>query len=166
MTILADLMRCPDCGAPLGGREGCDAAFHELAARAAEDARFGYRRRAIVDAYCLQHPGYTRSVKSLAAHLCGLCAAVERTADPRAERAVWSALQVPAKAVKPPLPAARASLTVIDVYRAAAPEPFRAAADAWIAAVWAAWHQHHALARQWLDYSIEAGDRSRHRTHQ
>jgi hypothetical protein len=147
---------CPDCGARLGGRAGCDAVFHELGARAASDARFGYRRRAIVDAYCLQHPAYVLSVKSLAAHLCGLCAALERPGDPRAERAIWSALRVPPHAVKPALPSAQAPLTVTAVHRAATPEAFRAAADAWIEEVWAAWREHHALARQWLDYSIEA----------
>jgi hypothetical protein len=148
---------CEDCGAPLGGRAGCDAAFHELGARAAADVRFAYRRRPIVDAYCLQHPAYILSVKSLAAHLCGLCAAMERPADPRAERAIWSSLRVSPTAVKPPLPACRGSLTVAGVYRAETADEFRTAADAWIADVWAAWRDHHALARQWLDYSIAGG---------
>lgn len=155
---------CPDCGAPLGGRAGCDAAFHQLGVRAAEDARFAYRRRAIVDAYALQHPAYVLSVKSLAAHLCGLCAAIERSGDPRAERAIWSALRVPPDAVKPPLPAARGSLTVAGLHHAATPEAFRAAADAWIADVWAAWSEHHALARRWLDYSMAAAGRDARQT--
>jgi hypothetical protein len=154
------MMPCPDCGAPLGGRAGCDAAFHELGAHAAADVRFAYRRRAVVDAYCLQHPAYVLSVKSLAAHLCGLCAAMERPGDPRAERAIWSALRVHPNALKPTIPSARGSLTVADVRRAATPDAFRAAADAWIAEVWAAWHEHHELARRWLDYSVGAGGRS------
>jgi hypothetical protein len=157
------LTSCPDCGARLGGRAGCDGVFHELAARAASDARFAYRRRAIVDAYCLQHPAYVLSVKSLAAHMCGLCAAVERSGDPRADRAIWSALRVPANAVKPALPTAHTTRTVFDVHRAVTPESFRAAVDAWIEEVWAAWRSHHPLARQWLDYSIEAGGRAARR---
>ena len=150
---------CPDCGALLGGRVGCDAAFHELGARAASDARFSYRRRAIVDAYCLQHPAYVLSVKSLAAHLCGLCAATERPEDPRAERAIWSAFRVPPNAVKPPLPSVCTSITVAHVHRTSTPDAFRAVADTWIAEVWAAWREHHALARRWLEYSMAAGDR-------
>src|SRR5438552_19009730 len=70
----------PDCGAPLGGREECDAAFHELGAHAASDVRFAYRRRAIVDAYYLQHPADVLSVKSLAAH-CAVYA--RRSSGPR-----------------------------------------------------------------------------------
>jgi len=153
-------MPCPDCGAPFGDRAACDAAFHELGVRAMEDVRFAYRRRAVVDAYCLQHPAYILSIKSCAAHLCGLCAAVERPDDPRATRAVWSALQVAPDAVKPAIPAVRGTRTVAGLH-AATPEAFRAEADAWIADVWAAWREHHALARTWLDYSISAGEKRR-----
>src|SRR4051812_28809162 len=146
-----DATPCEDCGARLGGRAGCDAAFLELGARAYADSRFAYRRRAVVDAYALQHPAYILSLKSFAAHLCGLCAATDLAGDPRTARAIWSNLRIPPDAVKPPLPAARGSLTVADLVHAATPEGFRSAADAWIADVWAAWHEHHALARRWLD---------------
>jgi hypothetical protein len=122
---------------------------------------FAYRRRAVVDAYCLQHPAYIRSLKSFAAHLCGLCAAVERPADPRVVRAIWSDLRIPPAATRPLTPAIRASRTVAEVYRATTPEAFRAAADAWIADVWAAWHLYHPLAREWLDYSIASPRRGR-----
>src|SRR5438309_1779666 len=120
---------CPDCGAPLGGREGCDAAFHELGARAFADSGFSYRRRAIVDAYCLQHPAYILSLKSFAAHLCGLCAAVERADDARAERAIWSDLRLPPDAAKPEMPLQRGTRTVSDVSRASTPEAFRGDAE-------------------------------------
>jgi Family of unknown function (DUF5946) len=147
---------CPDCGAPLGGGAECDAAFHELFVRAMDNIAFAYRRRAVVDAYALQHPAYITSITSFAAHLCGLCAAVERPDDPRAERAIWSDLRVPPDGVKPAIPSARGSLTVVELHRASTPMEFRAAADAWIANVWAAWHEHHPLARRWLDYSVGA----------
>src|SRR5512143_3503952 len=116
---------CEDCGAPLGGRAGCEAAFLELGARAAADVAFAYRRRAIVDAYCLQHPAYILSLKSLAAHLCGLCAALERGSDPRATRAIWSDLRVPPGGVKPPLPEVRGTLTVATVCTATTAGSFR-----------------------------------------
>jgi hypothetical protein len=156
------MIPCPDCGAPLGGRDGCDRTFHELGARAQADAGFAYRRRAVVDVYCLQHPAYIESLKSFAAHVCGLCAAVEYTGDPRAERAIWSDLRIPPDAVKPAIPAHRGGRTVADVRGAAAPEAFRSAVDAWILDVWDAWHEHHALARRWLEYSIAARRRDRH----
>jgi hypothetical protein len=149
-------MPCPDCGAPFDGREQCHQTFHELGVRAANDIRFGYRRRALVDAYALQHPAYVQSVKSLAAHLCGLCAAMERPGDPRAEHAIWSALRVAPDAIKPPLPERRGSLTIADVCAVPA-EEFPKAVDAWVVNVWDAWREHHELARKWLDYSIAAG---------
>jgi hypothetical protein len=145
---------CPDCGAPLGGREGCDAAFHEFGARAALDVAFAYRRRAFVDAYCLQHPAYIASLKSFAAHLCGLCAAVERSDDPRAQQTIWSDLRIPPDAVKPAIPSHRGTVTLVDVRGAESGEDFQAAVDAWLANVWEAWREHHDLARRWLDFSI------------
>jgi len=154
---------CPDCGAPLGGRDGCDAAFHELGARAQSDVGFAYRRRAVVDAYALQHPAYILSLKSFSAHLCGLCAAIERSGDPRAQKAVWSNLRIPPDAVKPLLPVGRAALTIAEVLRATSHETFRPAVDIWIAEVWRAWSEHHDLARAWLDYSVESMARGVHR---
>jgi hypothetical protein len=117
---------------------------------------FAYRRRAVVDGYCLQHPAYIPSVKAPVAHLCGLCAAIERPDDPRADDAIWSSPRVPPRAVKPPMPAPTWSVTVADVHHANNGETFRRAADAWIADVWAAWREHHDVARQWLDYSVAA----------
>jgi len=137
---------------------GCDLVFHELGARAADPA-FAYRRRAVVDAYCLQHPAYILSLKSFAAHLCGLCADIERSADPRAKGAVWSDLRIPPAAAKPLVPAMRGTLTVAVAYHAKSAESFRAAVDAWTAAVWAAWSMHHALAREWLDHAIRMRSR-------
>jgi len=154
---------CPDCGAPLGGRDGCDAAFHELGARAYADAGFAYRRRAVVDAYALQHPAYILSLKSFAAHFCGLCAAVERTGDPYAHRATSSHLRIPPDAEKPLVPVGRAALTIAEVLRATSPTTFRPAVDIWIAEVWRAWSEHHELARTWLDYSVQSLARGVHR---
>src|SRR3954470_21874421 len=155
-------LACEDCGAPLGGRVGCDRAFHELGARAMANPVFAYRRRAVVDAYCLQHPAYIASLKSFAAHVCGLCAVVERAADPRAARAVWSDLRIPPGSSKPALQKIRSTLTLASVHEVATAEAFRHAIDAWIAAVWSDWSAHHELAREWLDYSItNAGRRQR-----
>jgi hypothetical protein len=124
---------------------------------------FAYRRRAIVDAYCLQHPAYIESVKSFAAHFCGLCVAVERPHDPRVDRAIWSTLTVPPNAAKPPIPVNRGSLTVANIVHACDAREFRHTVDAWIVSVWNAWRDHHELARAWLDYSVRANTRPRQR---
>lgn len=145
---------CPDCGAPFAGRAECDSAFHTLGARAYADAKFAYRRRAAVDAYCLQHPAYIESIKSLAAHLCGLCAAMERPSDARADHAIWRGLRVPPNATKPHFTPSQTTTTIAAVCSANTPDEFREAVDRWIGEVWAAWGPCHGIAREWLDYAV------------
>src|SRR5215210_8391556 len=71
---------CEDCGATVaGGRDGCLKLFEEVIAGEFSDYRYGRMHRLTVDAYSLQHPDkYMRSGKSFAAHLTGMCAALER----------------------------------------------------------------------------------------
>src|ERR1700753_3154473 len=70
---------CEDCGAVVAeGKAGCLKMFEEILAREFSDYRYGRFHRLTVDAYSLQHPDeYMRSGKSFAAHLTGLCAALE-----------------------------------------------------------------------------------------
>lgn len=70
---------CEDCGALVSeGKIGCQRIFEEVIAREFSDYRYGRTHRLTVDAYCLQHPEpYMRSGKSFAAHLTGLCSALE-----------------------------------------------------------------------------------------
>jgi hypothetical protein len=52
--------------------------FEEILAKEFSDYRYGKIHRLTVDAYALQHPeAYMRSGKSFAAHLTGMCAALE-----------------------------------------------------------------------------------------
>jgi len=83
------LEECPSCGAPLGGREGCQLAFDQLSARAWSDGGFASVHNLVVDTYAMQHPeSYCVSAKSYAAHLFGLCCGVEHRADPTLYRAI------------------------------------------------------------------------------
>ena len=72
---------CEDCGAVvLEGKAGCQKLFEAVVARELGDYRYGKTHRLTVDAYSLQHPEpYMRSGKSFAAHLTGVCAALEYT---------------------------------------------------------------------------------------
>lgn len=138
---------CPDCGAPLGGRAGCEEAWHLLGVRAAREAEV-VRTRAMHDAWCLQHPEpYTRSVKSFCVHLLGLCVALEAPTDLRAQAAVWHDIRVPVGAAKAAPPARPPSVTVADVL--ARPEAETGAR--FIQAEWARWAHAHGLAREWLE---------------
>jgi Family of unknown function (DUF5946) len=74
---------CIECGmraAP--GQPNCAALRDPLLARDFEQpVRYWKHHRLAVDAYCVQHLPYVKSFKSLAAHLCGLCIALEQNND-------------------------------------------------------------------------------------
>src|ERR1700679_2596945 len=75
---------CPECGLrTTNTAPACSAQWNQLLARDyAQPALFGRFHRMAVDTYCLQHAPYVESAKSLAAHLCGACIALEHGNDP------------------------------------------------------------------------------------
>lgn len=139
---------CPACGASLGGRVGCQAAFDALVA--ASWVAPAPLRNLAVDAYCLQHPDdYCQSAKSYAAHLAGLCCGVELGGDPGVYRSVARWLDGQRDVVKPAVLPNRGRTTVADVFAAPAAD-YEPRVRAWARAVWAAYTSQHALARGWL----------------
>jgi hypothetical protein len=147
----SDPAPCPACGAPLGGRAGCQAAFDALCARAWETPARGAVHNLVVDAYCLQHPDdYCASAKSYAAHLTGLCCGVEAAGDPRRYWAIARWLDGHRDLVRPEPPAARGALTVAVVQGVDDPAAYGPAVRAWADAVWRAYAAQHATARAWL----------------
>lgn len=126
---------CPDCGAPLGGQDGCRARFETLSVRAASDLAYARLHRLAVDASALQHPDeYCRSAKSLAAHLTGVCAAVEQGAETdRINNDVqrWLSRNPPLE--RPTPPASHGTFTIGDL------GTDLAAVRTWAACVWEAW---------------------------
>jgi len=150
--MVDDLTACPACGASLGGRAGCQAAFDALGARAWEDPRHGAVHRLVVDAYCLQHPDdYCRSAKSYAAHLAGLCCGVEHGGDPRRHRAIARWLDGHRELARPTPPAARGVTTVAEATAQSDAHAYAAAVRRWAGSVWEAYSAQHALGRHWLD---------------
>ena len=142
---------CPSCGAPLGGRAGCQAAFDALGAEAWSSPRRGSVHNLVVDAYAMQHPEeYGRSAKSYAAHLLGLCCGVEHPNDPKLYWSIARWLDGPSQPDKPSLLTARGDRTIADVVNARPDEAFAAAVRDWAESVWAAAEPQHALARRWL----------------
>jgi hypothetical protein len=123
---------CPECGAPLGGRDGCRKRFHTLSIRAASDAANAPLHRLAVDAYALQHPDeYCLSAKSLAAHLTGVCAAIER--EPETEEindGVQRWLSGNPSLGRPTPPTSRGSFTIADLGED------RANVRVWAASAW------------------------------
>lgn len=89
--------RCAACGAVVPeGMPDCRSLFHEILAKEFGDYRYGILHRLTVDTYSLQHPEqYMRSGKSFAAHLTGLCAAMESDGPVAIHRAVQRWLSGP-----------------------------------------------------------------------
>lgn len=144
--------RCEDCGAVVAkGRAGCLQLFEEILAREFSDYRYGKIHRLTVDAYALQHPDkYMRSGKSFAAHLTGMCAAIEREDVLPTNQLIQKWLSTNPQIQKPAhIPERRGALTITYVYNAADSDEHVKRVREWARDVWAAWAEHHELAR-WL----------------
>jgi hypothetical protein len=146
---------CPDCGAPVaGGRAGCQKLFDEVLAREFGDFRYARLHRLTVDAYSLQHPAeYMRSGKSYAAHLTGMCAAMELDDARSANETVQRWLNGPTAIERPSEPPAsqRGALTIAHLHAAADADQHLARVREWARSTWDAWRDYHAIARQWID---------------
>lgn len=142
--------RCPECGAAgAPTREACELRFQALGMERFDDSELATDWRLIVDCYSVQHDRYIRSGRSLAAHLTGVCIALEHGDDAALPRAVQLWLSATRELAKPAVPAARGDMTIDDVI-SAAPEERHAVVRRWAFSVWAAWSDHHALARRWI----------------
>ena len=93
-----------------------------------------------------------RSAKSFAAHLTGVCAAVESEDAAAINRVVQQWLNGPKPLERPgDVPAGhRGKLTIADVHSAADPQEYLQRIREWARASWDAWSTHHALAREWI----------------
>jgi hypothetical protein len=142
---------CPSCGAPLGGRAGCQAAFDELSASAWSSPVRAAVHNLIVDSYAMQHPEeYGRSAKSYAAHLCGLCCGIEHAGDRKLYWSIARWLDGRREIAKPPLLRVRGEKTIADVAAIGVDEAFAEAVRAWARSVWNAYFSQHPLAHEWL----------------
>ena len=145
---------CEDCGAVLEeGRAGCLRIFEEIIARDFSDYRYGRTHRLTVDAYALQHPDrYMRSVKSFAAHLTGMCAALESEDASAVNRLVQKWLSTNPQIEKPAhLPQRRGDLNITYIHSAPDADEHVKRVSEWARDVWGAWAEHHALAGRLVD---------------
>jgi hypothetical protein len=145
---------CEDCGATVSeGKIGCRRMFEEVIAKEFGDYRYGRIHRLTVDTYCLQHPEpYMRSGKSFAAHLTGICAALEYEDASNINQTVQKWLGGNPSINKPArIPAGRGALTIMYVHSAAGAEEHNRRVREWAQSVWDAWGEHHHLAKQLID---------------
>ena len=144
---------CAGCGLHIaGGTAGCQALFDEFRVREVAELALSYApTRLTIDVYCLQHPErYCVSAKSLAAHLTGLCWALEHGISEGGLRLLQRRLDTRRDLVKPPIPAARGKLTVADVAAVAGPDEYMRALDRWARSTWEAYADLHETARAWI----------------
>ncbi len=142
--------RCPECGAPGAvTTEACERRFNGLGVERFDDSELASDWRLIIDCYSVQHDTYILSARSLAAHLTGVCIALEHRGDEALLRAVQQWLGRTRDLVKPAVPARRGDVTIDDVI-AAAPEDRGATVRAWAGSVWTAWAEHQAQVRSWI----------------
>jgi uncharacterized protein DUF5946 len=144
---------CEGCGLVIaGGTAGCQGLFDELRSRQLVASPY-QAQRMTVDTYCLQHPDrYCVSAKSLAAHLTGLCWALERSGIPSGLKALQRWLNGPARIEKPPVPSFRGALTVADVGNTPDPEAIKR----WARSTWKAYSPLHPVARLWVDEALSS----------
>lgn len=161
------LAACPECGAAVpDGRTGCQRLFDEVLAREFGEVRYFREHRLTVDAYSLQHPSeFMRSAKSFAAHLTGMCAALESSDAAAANRALQKWLDGPGALTRPehPPPGRRGTLTIAHVHEAGGPEAHARRVREWARSAWDAWRDYHGLARQWVAESARTPHRRRRR---
>jgi hypothetical protein len=141
---------CPDCGAPGAATSAaCEKRFQDLGLERFDDSELATDWRLIVDCYSVQHDKYMLSGRSLAAHLTGVCIALEHRGDESLLRAVQQWLSRTRELSKPAAPALRGDVTIDDVIRAA-PEERHDVVRRWAASSWVAWSAHQELARGWI----------------
>jgi hypothetical protein len=142
---------CPSCGAPLGGRAGCQAAFDELSARSWTSPGRGVMHNMLVDAYAMQHPEqYGISAKSYIRHLSALACLIEHPHDDKLYWMMPTETRGPAIPDKPPLLKLRGNITIADVIGIDDDREYQAAMHHWAENVWAAYAPQHGLARAYL----------------
>ena len=149
---------CPACGAPLGGRVGCQNTFHELSAQSYTSAARGAMHNMLVDTYAMQHPEeYGVSAKSYIRHLYALGCLLQHPGDVRLYWATpISGIPVPVPA-KPPLLDARGTLTIEHAVAAPDDAAYEQAIREWAANVWQAYAPQHQIARDYMDGVGRAG---------
>lgn len=143
---------CGECGAEIeGGSEACRQLMADLTVRSPDPRRLVVRRT-VVDAYALQHPASRcASDKEIAAHLLGLCCALEHNNS----LAVYSGINAWRTRARqlPPLapPSFRGGLTIVDADAARSIEEYIDRVRKWATSVWEAWHPYHEIVRGWVD---------------
>lgn len=150
--------RCELCGAPLSDHDLCSEVWGEVAARAMSDAAYGSVHLLAVDSYILQH-SEDHSPRSNAFHLLRLSWLLHHGGDPDMRQGNQGPIPHLLQSYRafpflaPPAPQQRGAVTVSDARQAATPQAYQRVSRQWAAAVWEAFHEHHAWVKDMLAQS-------------
>jgi hypothetical protein len=140
------------CSCGFMSSEKCREIFETILIKEFSDFRYAKVHRLTVDTYALQHPHvYMISAKSFAAHLTGMCCAMEFGNDPDLLRLLQQWLNGEKQLEKPQMLENLGSLTISHVaYAKDASEHIKLVHE-WAADVWSAYSVYHHLARDWIE---------------
>ncbi len=101
-----------------------------------------------------------RSAKSFAAHLTGICAALERNDTIAVNQAVgrWLDGAAPIERPEDVPPLERGRLTIVHLHTAPDPEEHVSRVREWAQSTWRAWDRYHPLAHQWIEKAFKASE--------
>ena len=150
--VIAPGESCPECGlrtAP--DQPTCVQMFDALLARDFEQPVPYWRfHRLAVDAYALQHEPYVKSAKSLAAHLCGVCIALEHRNDADLLDQLQRWLSTNPAITRPELPRSRGALTISNVHGIEEPVQYGRRVEEWARSAWDAYRNLQPPGREWV----------------
>jgi hypothetical protein len=140
------------CSCGIASKQECKDFFETILAKEFSDYRYGKIHRLTVDAYCLQHPNvYMISAKSFAAHLVGMCCAMEYENDSDLLRALQKWLNGKKSLEKPEMLKQFGNLNISHLAAATNPIEHSKLVREWAEAVWKDYAVYHDLAKDWIE---------------
>jgi hypothetical protein len=135
--------------------------FNEITAQSFSSAAHFAVHRAAVDCYALQHPEYfCVSAKSYAAHLSGLCVAIEYNRSIEVNAAIQKWLNGPIDLQKPKVLIERGQLTILHLKDVIDAEERAQRVDEWCTDIWGAYAELHDTARSIVQAALAAQKQS------
>lgn len=140
------------CSCGLPSRQRCQEIFETILTKEYSDFRYAKVHRLTADTYCLQHPAvYMISPKSFAAHLTGMCCAMEYGNDPHLLKILQKWLNGKKQLEKPPMLENLGSLTIAHLANAKDSTEHAKLVKEWAIDVWNAYSVYHDLAKDWIE---------------
>jgi hypothetical protein len=140
------------CWCGLESPQECKEFFDGTLVKEFSDIHFVSVHRLTVDTYSLQHPEqYMVSVKSFAAHLTGMCCAMEYGNDSELLRTLQQWLNGKAQLQKPDLIRNVGNLKITHIVKAKDGKDHAMLVQEWARDVWDAYGVYHPLVREWVE---------------